>query len=118
MKSKILNSLALTFCGAMICLFTLDITGKWIGFVDYNGNAIDLAYNFKADGDKLTGTSETPYGQSTIADGKIDKDNISFNIQLNGTSIPHTGKIYQDSIVLKMNYQGTEMQTTLKRAKK
>lgn len=117
MKSKIFNFLAFTFSGVLLCLAALDVNGKWAGFVDYNGNAVDLTYNFKTEGSKLTGTLQTPYGESPIADGKIDQDKISFSTQLNGTTIPQTGKVYQDSIVMMINYQGNQMQAVLKRVK-
>ncbi|WP_158826509.1 hypothetical protein [Mucilaginibacter lacusdianchii] len=117
MKSKIINSFFLATCGILFWLITIDVSGKWVGKVDYNGTDVPLTYDFKTEGAKLTGNITTPYGESQISDGKVDKDVITFNTQLNGTTIPQTGKVYQDSIVMKMDYNGNEMTATLKRAK-
>jgi hypothetical protein len=106
---------------AILVLFTglvwADVTGRWTGVITYNGNPVDLVYNFKADGSTLTGTVETPLGVSDIKEGKIDNNQISFNIDLNGTTVMHTGKVYADSVTLKINYQGSETPVTLKRSK-
>jgi len=57
-----------------------DIDGKWSG--QYNsgmGDPMTLVYTFKADGNKLTGTSlGGPDTYIPIKDGKIDGNNISF----------------------------------------
>jgi hypothetical protein len=117
MNSKIFNSFVLALCGVLFWVITLDISGKWTGKVDFNGNDVPLTYDFKSEGDKLTGSVQTPYGESAISDGKVDKDVITFNTQLNGINIPQSGKMFQDSIILKINYDGNEMTTTLKRVK-
>ncbi|WP_345951692.1 hypothetical protein ABDD95_09705 [Mucilaginibacter sp. PAMB04274] len=117
MNSKIFNSFVLAVCGVLFCVILADVSGKWSGYIDYNGNDIPLTYNFKADGDKLTGTSDTPLGTADITDGKIDKDMISFKVDLNGSTATHIGKVYQDSIKLKITYNGADFLTTLKRNK-
>jgi hypothetical protein len=115
MNTKIVNSLVLAVCGILFCLILADVNGKWAGRLNYNGNEIPLSYSFKTDGDKITGMSETPLGASEIKDGKIDKDVISFKVDINGDVATHTGKVFADSINLKINYQGNEFLTTLKR---
>ncbi|MFD1257649.1 hypothetical protein ACFQ3S_12645 [Mucilaginibacter terrae] len=117
MNTKIFNSLVLAVCGILFCLITADINGKWSGSIDYNGSTVPLNYNFKSEGDKFIGTSETPLGTNEIMEGKIEKDVITFKVDLNGELATHTGKIYADSINLKINYQGNEFMTTLKRSK-
>jgi hypothetical protein len=117
MNTKIFNSLVLAVCGILFCVILADVNGKWSGRLDYNGNDIPVAYSFKTDGSKITGTSETPLGTNEITDGKIEKDIITFKVNLNGEVATHTGKIFADSINLKINYQGNEFLTTLKRSK-
>ena len=117
MNTKIINSFVLAVCGILFCLILADVNGKWTGRLDYNGNDIPLAYSFKTDGDKITGVSETPLGTNEIKDGKIEKDIITFKVDLNGETATHTGKIFADSINLKINYQGNEFLTTLKRSR-
>lgn len=117
MNTKIFNSLVLAVCGILFCLILADINGKWAGYIVYNGTDIPLSYNFKSDGDKITGTAETPLGLSEIKEGKIEKDVLTFKIDLNGETVTHTGQIFADSINMKINYQGADMATTLKRSK-
>ena len=58
---------------------------------------------FKADGSKLTGESSSEmFGKSTIEDGKIDGDNISFTLtvsfQGNEGKVLYKGKVEGDQI--------------------
>jgi hypothetical protein len=117
MNTKLFNSLVLAVCGVLFCLILADVNGKWTGYIDYNGSDIPLTYNFKTDGGKITGTSETPLGTSEIKEGKIEKDILTFKVDLNGEMATHTGRIFADSINLKITYQGNDFMTTLKRSK-
>jgi hypothetical protein len=117
MNNKIFNSLVLVVCGILFCFIVADINGKWTGYIDYNGNDVPLAFNFKAEDGKLTGTAETPLGLSDIKDGKIDKDVMTFKVDINGQLATHTATVFTDSINMKINYQGAEFHTTLKRSK-
>jgi len=117
MNTKLFNSLVLAVCGVLFCLILTDVNGRWTGYIDYNGSNIPLTYNFKTDGDKITGTSETPLGTNQIKDGKIDNDVFTFKVDLNGENATHTGRIFADSINLKITYQGSDFMTTLKRSK-
>lgn len=62
--------------------FGADIDGKWVG--QYNsgmGDPMTLDFEFKTDGNTLTGTA--PGGADAripIKDGKIDGNNISFAV--------------------------------------
>jgi hypothetical protein len=58
-----------------------DVTGTWKGTADTPMGKIERTFVFKVDGDKLTGeTSSAMTGKSTVVDGKIDGDKISFNV--------------------------------------
>ncbi|MDT3402418.1 hypothetical protein [Mucilaginibacter terrae] len=116
MNTKMINSFALAVCGVLFWFIMADINGKWTSVIEYNGNLVPLAFNFKTESDKLTGTTETPLGVSNITDGKIDKDMISFKLDLNGSTAACTGRTFADSINLKINYQGADFLATLKRS--
>ena len=76
------------------------------------------------DGTKLTGeTTSELLGKSTIEDGKIDGDNISFtitgNFQGNAMKMTYKGKIAGDTITLSADLGadvGQSIEWTLKRA--
>ncbi len=84
-----------------------DIDGKWAG--EYaggmGGEPMQMEFTFKADGDKLTGTTiGGPDQQIPIKDGKIDGDKISFTVQpdFQGTTLTfkYKGEVKGDEIKL------------------
>ena len=88
-----------------------DISGTWKGTAENQGQTIERTFVFKVDGTKLTGeTTSEMMGKSTITDGKIDGDNISFtiaaNFQGNEMKMNYKGKITGDTIKLSVEFQG------------
>lgn len=101
-----------------------DVTGKWLASIaGRNGQAREQSFNFKADGAKLTGTVSGRQGaETTIADGKIDGDNISFVVKMerNGNTIEqkYSGTISGDELKIKrQGAQGAATEFTAKRIK-
>lgn len=82
------------------------LTGKWKGIIKTpDGHGIPVVYNFKADGDKLTGTSKSPEGVLDIMDGKITGDTFSFKtIGSEGDTYHTTGKMYTDSCGIDIDF--------------
>ncbi len=73
-----------------------DVSGKWKGTAETPNGTIERTFLFKVDGDKLTGETESQLmGKSTITDGKVDGDNITFTINVN----------FQGN-EMKLNYKG------------
>jgi hypothetical protein len=73
-----------------------DISGTWKGTAETSIGKTERTFVFKVDGNKLTGeTTSNIFGKSTINDGKIDGDDLSFTITFS----------YQGS-ELKANYKG------------
>jgi hypothetical protein len=88
-----------------------DITGTWKGTAEGPNGNIERTFVFKVDGAKLTGeTTSQMMGKSTITDGKIDGDNITFSItakfQDNEMKLNYTGKVSGDEIHLKSEAAG------------
>jgi hypothetical protein len=117
MKNKNLNPFLLCICAVLFLVAAVDINGRWAGVADFNGSSFPISYDFKTDGGKVTGTMNTPVGTGEIKDGKVENDNISFKVDLTGTTISHTGKITADSISMVADYNGAMIETTLKRKK-
>ena len=103
--------LAITLLAAAVA-FGADISGTWKGTAEGGPKgALERTFTFKADGAKLTGdTTSQMLGKSTIQDGKIDGDNISFsitaNFQGNESKIVYKGKVTGDTITLTSDFQG------------
>jgi hypothetical protein len=115
---KILIALLLIGSIGVAVAAVADLTGKWTGSVQGpDGGAYSLTYNFKTEGDKLTGTIESPLGTAAIENGKITGNEFTFSSNLNGMDIPHKGKFYTDSVGVDIEYSGSVMHATLKRAK-
>jgi len=114
-----------TLIGALVCVaLAVDVTGKWTAQVPgRDGQAREMTFTFKQDGDKLTGTQSGFRGQDLpIADGKVTGDTLSFTVtaEFGGNSIKwnYTGKIAGDEIQLKREGgRGPAREFTAKRAK-
>ena len=103
---------------AALTLFTAvavaaDISGKWTAEVPGRQGAMQTTtFNFKVDGDKLTGTMAGPRGDAPITDGKVSGDDISFTVsrEMNGNTIKmnFTGKVSGGEIKFKRVVEGRD----------
>ncbi len=103
-------------------VFAADISGKWKGTAEGPNGPLERTFTFKVEGTKLTGETESQMiGKSTLSDGKVDGDNISFtitaNFQGNEMKLNYAGKLDGDTIKLKVDFAGTgqAVEYTLKR---
>jgi hypothetical protein len=99
-----------------------DISGNWKGTAETPNGTVERTFVFKVDGHKLTGeTTSSMFGKSTIEDGKVDGDDVSFtvtvNIQGNEGKVNYKGKIEGDTINFKIEVQaiGQTLEMTAKR---
>ena len=106
---KLAILLALFFAASV---FAADISGKWKGTAEAEGiGTIERTFDFKVDGTKLTGETESQLaGKSTIAGGKVEGENISFtitaSIQGQEFTMSYKGKIVGDQIKLTVELPG------------
>jgi hypothetical protein len=79
-----------------------DIAGKWTASFDTQIGVQNYTYTFKVEGAKLTGTTESQFGKTEIAEGTVKGDEISFvenlNYQGNALRVEYQGKISGDEI--------------------
>jgi hypothetical protein len=88
-----------------------DISGNWKGTAEGPNGAIERTFTFKQDGAKLTGETNSQFtGKSTLADGKVEGDAISFSITANfggnEMKIGYKGKVSGDTIKLTSDFGG------------
>jgi len=86
-----------------VAAFAADFNGKWTAEVpSRQGGTTTNTFTFKVDGAKLTGTMTSQMGSMDITNGKVDGDNISFDVvrEFNGNSftLSYAGKADGDSI--------------------
>jgi hypothetical protein len=91
-------------------LSAADLTGKWTGQFDFNGNAVPLTLDLKSTGASLIGKmSGLPTDNAEIKDGKIDGSTVTFWVmteyQGNAIKLVWSGKISAEQIDFTM---GTE----------
>lgn len=101
------------FCAAV---FASDISGNWKATADGPAGTMERTFVFKVDGNKLTGeTTSSMLGKSTINDGKVDGDTVTFtitaNLQGNEMKLNYKGTIKGDEIVFQSSAAGVEGQT-------
>jgi hypothetical protein len=114
MKSA-LAVLVLLFAGLA---FAADVTGKWKATTQGpDGQEMQIIFNLKQDGEKVTGTAEGPMGEMPITEGKISGDEISFTVSAGDMKIVHKGTVSGDEMKLKVEIGEQTMDMTAKREK-
>ncbi len=106
-------------------VWAADISGKWTAQVPGRGGQTrESIFNFKVDGEKLTGTvSSGQAGDLAITNGKVTGDEISFVVVMSfgGNDIKqnYKGKISGDEIKFTRTREGSDQsqEFTAKRVK-
>lgn len=113
----------LLFAMCAVSALAADISGKWIGTAESSNGKLERTFDFKVDGGKLSGETESQLiGKSAIKDGKVDGDNITFtivaNFQGNEMTLTYKGKIVGDQIKLSVAIAALDqtVEYTLKRS--
>ncbi|MGH9656951.1 MAG: hypothetical protein ACRD96_00310 [Bryobacteraceae bacterium] len=121
-KHRLLLTVALTVLAALTAS-AADFGGKWTAAVPgRDGATMDTTFNFKVDGDKLTGTTSSQRGEAPIQDGKVSGDSISFKqtLEFGGNSIVilYEGKMAGSEIKFSRKREGGDRSAefTAKRA--
>jgi hypothetical protein len=95
-------------------VWAADVTGKWTAQVPgRDGQTRETTFNFKVEGEKLTGTMSGPQGgENAISDGKVSGDDISFNVVLsfggNEMKFNYAGKVAGDEIKFVRTREGSD----------
>ena len=116
MKKLFISSIFI-FLFVVVC-YASDLTGSWKGNVKIpNRDDLELTYKLKSEGETLTGIVISQYGEIPLMDGKIKDNKFSFKLEIGENIVEQTGKLYGDSIVIKSNFRGTDLQCTFQRIK-
>jgi hypothetical protein len=97
-----------------------DVDGKWTGTVAGPAGDTTLSFTFKADADKLTGSTTGPDGSEVpIKEGKIDGKNITFKVILDFGGMPfeinYKGVVSPTETKLTAEFFGMPFELTVKK---
>lgn len=111
MKSKFLAALAALALASTT--FAADITGKWTAEVPGRGGQTRTTnFDFKVEGEKLTGTMSGMQGEMPITDGTVKGDDVAFvvvvNFNGNEMKLTHKGKVTGEVIKMTRTREGAE----------
>ena len=106
-----------------LALFTVagyagDVDGTWVGSFESPQGNMEITFEFKTDGTTLTGTSNAGMGATEFKNGKYNPDDetFSFEIEFQGMSIAHKGKLNEDgTIALTVTVMDQDNTMTLKK---
>jgi len=74
----------LLFALTSVAALAADFNGKWTADVPgRDGSTRTSTFTLKADGAKLTGSVSSQMGDAEITNGKVDGDNITFDVVRN-----------------------------------
>ena len=114
-----IQRLFLAVCSILLCAalcLAADLNGRWEGAINGPNGEIKLVFTLKVEGDKLTGTVESPRGERPITDGKVKGDEFSFKVTAGDNVITYLGKVAGETLNVKVQGPWGEGEMTLKRA--
>jgi opacity protein-like surface antigen len=121
---RMMAAMAIAVAILAVVVQAADVTGKWTGAVPTrDGGTREATFNFKQDGEKLTGTMTGPQGDIELKDGAVKGDDVSFNVALsfggNDVKLNYKGKVAGDEIKFTRTREGADQKQefTVKRAK-
>jgi hypothetical protein len=102
-------------------VFAADIDGNWSGSLDTPNGPVEIKFSFKAEGDKLTGSSIGPDGAVVqFHDGRIMGDTLSFvqDVDFGGQMLTfnYTGMLSNGQLSLHTEFAGMPLDFALKKA--
>lgn len=94
MKKIFILTILTLLCSGV--LFATDINGKWKGSLETENGAMELTFVYKVVGEKISGTISTEMGEIIIPEGKITGETFEYVLDVQGSSIKHSGKIINE----------------------
>ena len=82
------------------CLTTFaqnTIDGNWKGIRETPNGTFEVNYTFKVEGNALTGTWKTQFGETKLEKGKIDGKKFSYTISINDMTLDYTGEVINEN---------------------
>ena len=97
--------------------FAADIAGKWTATTEGPNGSMTIVFDFKVDGQNLSGTAASDMGEMKITEGTIDGDKITFTVEAGDFKVVHKGTVSGDEMKLNVEIGDQKMEMTAKRNK-
>ncbi|HEY1767618.1 MAG TPA: hypothetical protein VGG26_08180 [Terracidiphilus sp.] len=124
MKKLLCVCAALAMAFSAAAALAADVSGTWTAdSTGPDGSNYPLTFTFKQDGAALTGSVQGPQGDPIeISNGKMEGNNISFDVSFNGMTISHSGTVNDAGDEIKLSTKTSQPDfpvhdLTLKRTK-
>ena len=100
--------------------FAADVDGKWSGALATPNGDVNIAFEFKADGTALTGSTTGPDGSTlAIKNGKIDGNKIAFVVTVAfgdmSFDLAYSGVVSPTEIKMAMDFAGMPFEFVVKK---
>ena len=92
--------------GGLTCFSQNTIDGNWKGTRETPNGTFEVNYSFKVEGNELTGSWKTQFGEAKIENGKVDGKKFSFSISFNDRKIDYTGEVVNENELSIKNERG------------
>jgi hypothetical protein len=103
---------AMVVCMMTVVAVAASIDGKWTGEMQTPNGTRPVTFTFTADGTTLNGSTTGRNGEVKITNGKIDGDNVSFDVvrEMNGNTMTthYTGTVSGGELKLKVQMADRE----------
>lgn len=83
-----------------------SLTGDWDAVADANGQPFPFALVLKADGEKITGTSSSQLGESTITNGTWKDGRLSFQLESPNGTVTMSAVVLDGKLSGEFDYSG------------
>lgn len=109
-----------TMTAMSISMLAADVAGKWVAeMTSPDGQKRQSTFDFKVDGDKLSGTVANARGETKIEDGTVKGDDISFSVTRNfggnEVKMKYKGKVTGNEMKLNVDAGERSFEMTAKR---
>lgn len=103
---KLLLTLLLIAAGVVTTHAQNKIDGNWKGTRETPNGTFEINYTFKVQGNDLTGTWKTQFGETKLEKGKVDGKKFSFSVSFNDRTVESTGELVSDDEIVLKNERG------------
>ena len=86
-----------------------NLNGSWKGVMNTPNGDMELTFTFKVNADSLSGNVTSQMGTLPLENGKVEGAKFSFDVDVNGQVIHHTGVLDSNKVKLTLPFGDQQM---------